>query len=59
MVYRRNIERTDATTGEVLKVYQVLSPKPISKADALHAVIDYIETGKNPSRSITEVNPTQ
>lgn len=37
--YRRDISVANALTGQVIRVLRVESPYPISKSDAIHAVI--------------------
>ena len=37
--YQRDVSVTNALTGQIIRVLRVTSPTPISKADAIHAVI--------------------
>jgi hypothetical protein len=39
MKYQRDISVSDALTGKIIRVLRVTSPTPISKSDAIHAVI--------------------
>ena len=43
--YSCEVTVTDAITGRVIKVYQVSSPIPISKSEAIHAVIRHEDRG--------------
>ena len=43
--YQRDVSVTDARTGKVIRVLRVESPTPISKADAIHAVIRHEDKG--------------
>lgn len=43
--YQRDISVTNALTGQVIRVLRVTSPTPISKADAIHAVIRHEDKG--------------
>jgi hypothetical protein len=45
MQYQRDISVTDARTGKVIRVLRVESPYPISKSEAIHAVIRHEEKG--------------
>ncbi|MEG5159560.1 hypothetical protein QUB37_03800 [Microcoleus sp. AT3-A2] len=43
--YQRDISVTNALTGQVIKILRVSSPTPISKSDAIHAVIRHEDRG--------------
>ena len=45
MQYQQDISVTDARTGQVIRVLRVTSPTPISKSDAVHAVIRHEDKG--------------
>lgn len=41
MQYQRDISVTDAISGKLIRVLRVTSPTPITKTDAIHAVIQH------------------
>ena len=45
MKYSRDISVTDALTGKLIRTLRVTSPTPISKSDAIHAVIRHEDKG--------------
>jgi hypothetical protein len=45
MKYQRDISVTNALTGQVIRVLRVESSYPVSKADAIHAVIRHEDRG--------------
>lgn len=45
MEYQRDISITDTRSGKLLRIMRVTSPYPISKSDAIHAVIRHEDKG--------------
>lgn len=41
MQYYADVSVTDARTGQVIRVLRVTSPTPISKSEAVHAIIKH------------------